>query len=99
MADVTLRYGPARAAEPLTEREQDQLRSLAGKGRLTPTEAFTLGGLKARARSSPGGRRLLEDVGHDQTSRQTPVSARQANSMVAKAVADAVRQRLEDEED
>jgi hypothetical protein len=98
MADVTLRYGANRKAEPLTEQEQDRLSVLAGKGRRSAAEQYELGGLKARARSDPAGRRLLDDLGHDQASRQTPVTTRQAGSAIAQAVAAAVAARLEDEE-
>jgi hypothetical protein len=98
MADVTLRYGANRKAEPLTEQERNRLRTLAGKGRRSPQEQFELGSLRGRARHDPAGRRLLDDVAHGQAARSQPVTARRANSMVAKAVADAIRQRLDEED-
>jgi hypothetical protein len=97
--NVSISYTATRQAPALTESEQTRLRALAAKNRLSPAEAYTFGGLKARARSSPGGRRLLDDVTHDQAGRSQPVSARRANSMVAKAVADAVAARLAEGDD
>jgi len=97
-SDVTIRYGANRKAEPLSEPEQTRLRQLAGKGRRSPQEQFELGSLRARARHDPAGRRLLDDVAHDQASRSQPVTARRVNSMVAKAVADAIAKRLDEED-
>lgn len=98
MADVTLRYGANRKAEPLTEQERNRLRTLAGKGRRSPQEQYELGSLRGRARHDPAGRRLLDDVAHGHAARSQPVTARRANSMVAQAVADAVAKRLAEED-
>jgi hypothetical protein len=99
--DATIRYGASRKAEPLTDREQDRLRQLAGRGRLSPTESYELGALKGRARHDPAGRRLLDDVGHDQAARRQPgrpVTARQASRMVSDAVRQHIARALEDAE-
>jgi hypothetical protein len=97
-SDVTIRYGASRQAEPLTDREQDRLRVLAGKGRRSATESYELGSLKGRARHDPAGRRLLDDIGHDQAGRQRPVTTRQAGSLIAQTVADAIAKRLAEED-
>ena len=75
MADVTLRYGANRKAEPLTEQERNRLRTLAGKGRRSPQEQFELGSLRARARHDPAGRRLLEHQGRGLMTRAVRISA------------------------
>ena len=69
--NVSLGYGPNRAAEPLTDAEATQLRTLAAKSTRTPQEAYDLGRLKALARSSGPGRRLLDDVAHEQATSRT----------------------------
>jgi hypothetical protein len=101
--NVSISYTATRQAPALSEAEQGQLRSLAGKTRLTPggktrltpAEAYTLGGLLARARSSPGGRQLLENVAAELDARRPPpVTRRQANSAIAQAVRDAIDKRL-----
>lgn len=98
-SDVTIRYGASRQATPLTEREQDRLRVLAGKGRRSASESYELGALKGRARHDPAGRRLLDDIGHDEAGRrQQPVTRRQAGSLIAQTVADAVAKRLAEED-
>lgn len=70
MADVGITYGANRRAEPLSEAEQQRLRDLTGKRTRTPQEQYDLGGLRARARSDPAGRRLLDDVAHEGLARR-----------------------------
>jgi hypothetical protein len=99
MADVTLRYGANRKAEPLTEQERNRLRTLAGKGRRSPQEQYELGSLRGRARHDLAGRRFLDELGHDQAVRTTaPVTRRQAGSLIAQTVADAIAKRLDEED-
>jgi hypothetical protein len=99
-SDVSISYGSGRRADPLTEREQTRLRTLAAKRRLSPTESYEYGGLTARARHdrSPSGQRVLEDVALERLYLQQPVTNRQAGGMIAQAVADAVAKRLAEED-
>jgi hypothetical protein len=64
--DVSVSYGGGRRADPLSDGDQARLRELAGKHRRTPAEGYELGALKARARTSQQGRRVLDDLGHEQ---------------------------------
>jgi hypothetical protein len=106
-SDVSISYSATRQAPALTEAEQGELRTLEGKTRLTPggktrltsAEAYRLGGLKARARSSPGGRQLMENVGAELDARRPrPVSQRQANTAIARQVRTEIERRLAEED-
>jgi hypothetical protein len=97
MADVTLRYGANRKAEPLTEQERNRLRTLAGKGRRSPQEQYELGSLRGRARHDPAGRRLVDDLSHERAARR-PTPRRPVSSALAQQVAAAVAKRLDEED-
>jgi hypothetical protein len=98
-SDVSIRYGVDRLVEPLTDTERTRLRQLTSQRRRSPAEQYELGALRGRARHDRTSVGLLDDLGHEQAGRSQPVTTRRANSMVAKAVRDAIDRRLAEGDD
>lgn len=101
MTDVSNRahLGPGRRAEPLTEPEQNRLRTLTGKSNRTAQEQFELGALRARGRASQQGRRVLSDLAHDRAAsggRRGGVTARQVGEALGAAIVAGVERALDD---
>jgi hypothetical protein len=97
--NVSISYASSRQADQLSDGDQARFRQLTRQRSRTPAEQYELGALRARARTTLAGRRLLDDIGHDQAGRrQRPVTTRQAGSLIAQTVADAIAKRLAEED-